>query len=97
MGRYIARRFLWTLVVLFVLSLVTFALEHAVPGGPFDREKKLPSEIIKNLEARYHLDEPYWKQYLRFLNDALIPRIARGQPKSMLEEALINIKLWDDY
>jgi ABC-type dipeptide/oligopeptide/nickel transport system permease component len=97
MGRYIARRFLWTLLVLLVLSFVTFALTRAVPGGPFDREKSLPPEILKNLEARYHLDEPFGKQYLRYLNDVLIPRITARKPTPVLEEYLINIKLWNGY
>jgi len=83
-------------LVLFIVSLITFAMEHAVPGGPFDQEKKLPEEIIKNLEARYHLDEPYWKQYSLYLQDVLVPRITTGQPTSMLDEALINIKLGED-
>ena len=97
MGRYVIRRFLWMLLVLFVISMITFAMEHAVPGGPFDREKKLPDEILANLEAKYHLDEPYWKQYARFLNDLLVPRIVTERPTSMLEEALINVKLGDNY
>jgi ABC-type dipeptide/oligopeptide/nickel transport system permease component len=97
MGRYIARRFSWMLLVLFVISLITFAMEHAVPGGPFDREKKLPEEIIANLEKRYHLDEPYWKQYARFLYDVLVPRITTKQPTSMLEETMINVKLGGGY
>ncbi len=97
MGRYVVRRVLWMLLVLFVISLITFAMEHSVPGGPFDREKKLPEEIIANLEKRYHLDEPYWKQYMRFLYDVLVPRIAKGESTSMLEEALINVKLGGDY
>jgi ABC-type dipeptide/oligopeptide/nickel transport system permease component len=90
MGRYIARRFLWTLLVLLVLSFVTFALTRAVPGGPFDREKSLPPEILKNLEARYHLDEPFGKQYLRYLNDVLIPRITARQPTPILEEISVQ-------
>ena len=45
MGRYIVRRLLWMIVVLFVVSVITFGLMHAVPGGPFDREKALPQEI----------------------------------------------------
>lgn len=97
MGRYIVRRFLWTLLVLLVLSFVTFALSHAVPGGPFDREKSLPPEILKNLEARYHLDEPYMKQYLRYLYDVFIPRITARPTTPILEEYLINIKLWNGY
>ncbi len=96
MGRYVVRRFLWMLVVLLFVSLITFAMEHAVPGGPFDREKKLPEEIIRNLEARYHLDEPYWKQYALYLQDVLVPRITTEQPISMLDESLINVKLGGD-
>lgn len=74
MGRYILRRLLWMILVLLVVSAITFGLMHAVPGGPFDREKALPPEIMANLNARYHLDEPLWMQYLRYLYDVLIPR-----------------------
>lgn len=95
MGRYIIRRVLWMLLVLFFISLITFAMEHAVPGGPFDREKKLPEEIMANLEAKYNLDEPYWKQYALYLRDLLVPRIVTEQPTSMLEEALFNVKVGD--
>ena len=64
MFAYIIRRTFWAAIILLILSLVTFTLMHMIPGGPFDREKKLPSEIIANLEAYYNLDEPFWKQYL---------------------------------
>jgi len=40
---------------------------HAIPGGPFSAEKALPPEIIKNLEAKYHLDQPLWKQYVDYM------------------------------
>ena len=67
MGRYIIRRFLWMIPVLLFISIVTFALMHAVPGGPFDREKPLPAEIIANLNRHYGLDQPLWKQYTDYL------------------------------
>ncbi len=67
MFAYIIRRIFWSVIILLILSLITFTLMHIIPGGPFDREKKLPSEIIANLEAYYHLDEPFWKQYLNYL------------------------------
>ncbi len=35
MGRYFVRRLLWMVLVLFVVSAITFGLMHAVPGGPF--------------------------------------------------------------
>ncbi|HLN85241.1 MAG TPA: ABC transporter permease [Candidatus Limnocylindrales bacterium] len=55
------------LVVLWVVATVTFLLLRLAPGGPFDSERKLPPEVIANLEAKYHLDEPVWQQYLRYL------------------------------
>ena len=67
MARYIVRRFLWMIPVLFFISIVTFSLSHAVPGGPFDREKRLPAEIIANLNKHYGLDQPMWKQYTDYM------------------------------
>ncbi len=67
MGRYITRNLLWMVPVLVFISVVTFALSHAVPGGPFDREKALPAEIIANLNRHYGLDQPLWKQYADYM------------------------------
>jgi ABC-type dipeptide/oligopeptide/nickel transport system permease component len=53
--------------VLLFISVVTFALSHAVPGGPFDQEKALPAEIIANLNRHYGLDQPLWKQYTDYM------------------------------
>jgi len=61
------KRLFHGLVVLWVVATVTFLLLRLAPGGPFDSERKLPPEVIANLEAKYHLDEPVWKQYLRYL------------------------------
>lgn len=97
MARFISRQLLELAFKLFIISIVTFGLMHLVPGGPFTREKRLPEEIIANLEAKYHLDEPLWKQYLRFLNDVLVPRITKEQPKTMLDETLINVQLISGY
>jgi len=71
MINYIIRRILWAIPVLLVISLITFSLGHIIPGGPFDREKTLPKEIIANLEAYYGLDDPLWKQYTDYLWNAL--------------------------
>jgi len=61
------KRFFHGLVVLWVVATLTFLLLRIAPGGPFDSERKLPPEVIANLEAKYHLDEPVWQQYLRYL------------------------------
>ena len=54
--------------LLLVISFLAFSLMKLAPGGPFDRERKPASpEIERNLMRKYHLDEPFWKQYLRYL------------------------------
>lgn len=94
MGRYIARRLLYMLVVLVVISVITFGLMHAVPGGPFDREKALPPEIMKNLNERYHLDDPLWKQYLGYMNAVFIPHFTTTPPSTSLEDDfLMNVNI----
>jgi oligopeptide transport system permease protein len=56
--------------LLLLISFLAFVLVRLAPGGPFDRERKPASpEIERNLRAKYHLEEPLWKQYGRFLND----------------------------
>jgi oligopeptide transport system permease protein len=69
---YFLRRIVFAIPLLLVISALAFALVHAAPGGPFDRERKPASpEIEHNLKAKYHLDEPVWKQYGRYLGDLL--------------------------
>jgi oligopeptide transport system permease protein len=70
-GRYIARRALWTIPVLFCISLITFVLMHNVPGGPWDSEKNLAPAVLENLNRRYNLDKPAWQQFLLFLSGAV--------------------------
>ena len=65
---YFLKRILFLIPLLLVISFLAFALVRAVPGGQFDRERKPASpEIERNLLAKYHLDEPLWQQYGRWL------------------------------
>ncbi|HEV8696831.1 MAG TPA: ABC transporter permease [Candidatus Limnocylindrales bacterium] len=65
---YIVRRVLWLIPVLFVVSVITFGLMHAVPGGPFDREKNLRGGVIARLNEKYGLDKPVPEQYVRWVS-----------------------------
>lgn len=67
MARFLLKRIVHGMVVLWVVATFTFVLLRLTPGGPFDRERKLPAEVIANLEAKYKLDEPLPKQYGRYL------------------------------
>jgi oligopeptide transport system permease protein len=67
---YFLRRFALLFPLLLLISFLAFVLVRVAQGGPFDRERKPASpEIERQLQAKYHLDEPVWKQYLRFLRD----------------------------
>ncbi|MGE5623625.1 MAG: ABC transporter permease, partial [Methanocella sp.] len=69
--RYTLRRLLSIILTLWVVATGTFMLMHAIPGGPFASEKQLPPEIMANIEARYHLNDPLWKQYANYMTDLL--------------------------
>ncbi len=88
MAAYILRRILYMFVVLFVVSGITFVLMHAVPGGPFDGEKKLPAEIQANKEKYYHLNDPLYVQFFSYLSEVILPRVTTQVP---------TLKSNDDY
>ena len=73
MARFLIKRLLHGFTVLWVVATLTFVLMHITPGGPFDRERRLPPEVLANIAAKYHLDEPWLSQYVRYLKG-----IARG-------------------
>jgi oligopeptide transport system permease protein len=65
---YFLKRLLMLGPLLIIISFLAFVLVHLAPGGPFDRERRPASpEIERALQAKYHLDEPVLKQYLRYL------------------------------
>lgn len=69
MFRFLAMRLIYGIVVVWAVASLTFLLMHVVPGGPFDTEKKFPPEILANIRAKYHLDQPLWRQYVLYLKD----------------------------
>lgn len=71
MAAYALRRLLWLGPALLFISLVTFGLMHAVAGGPWDQERPLPASAVENLNRKYGLDKPLWRQYLDFVSNAL--------------------------
>jgi len=67
MTSLLLKRLVYGVIVLWAVATLTFILLRLAPGGPFDSERKLPPEIIANLEAKYHLNEPVLEQYIRYL------------------------------
>lgn len=71
MWTYALRRLLAAIPTLLAVITVCYLLLHLTPGGPFDSEHKLSEAVLANLQAKYHLNEPLWKQYLLYLNSLL--------------------------
>ena len=67
MLRLFLRRLLESIPTLLILIAVTFFMMRMAPGGPFDSEKRLAPEVEANLRAAYHLDEPLYQQFGRYL------------------------------
>lgn len=65
---YFLRRILTFIPLLLIITFTAFVLARSMPGSPFDKERAPASpEIERALKAKYHLDEPLVKQYLRYL------------------------------
>lgn len=69
---YIIKRIAGACIVLWVIITITFGLMHAIPGGPFTQEKKLPPAVMATVEERYHLNDPLWKQYVDYVGHAAV-------------------------
>ena len=71
MGRYVAARVAAILGTLCIISLLVFALMHAIPGGPFDEDRMPLSAASKaNILRSFGLDRPLWQQYVLYLWNA---------------------------
>jgi len=70
--RYVIRRFLISVLTIFIVFVITFILMHSVPGGPFLGEKTLPANIMHNLQVKYGLDQPMYVQFFNYLKNALV-------------------------
>ena len=67
MGRFIIKRMIQMFITLYLVVTATFFLMHAIPGGPFTREKPLPPAVIKALEEKFKLNQPLHMQYFDYV------------------------------
>jgi peptide/nickel transport system permease protein len=75
MGRYLLSRFLQSLLLLLLVSMISFAILHLAPGGPLSQflsTGNLGAEDVQRLMAQYGLDRPLPVQYLEWLGRLLI-------------------------
>jgi len=66
-GNYYVKRVLSAILTLFLIATITFFMMHALPGGPFSRERALPAAVEAALNAKYNLDAPLLVQYTDYM------------------------------
>lgn len=71
MVKYVIKRILLAILTVFIICAITFFLMHAIPGGPFNREKALSQATIDALNARYNLDKPVVEQFFIYMGELL--------------------------
>lgn len=67
MAKYYFKRIIVAIITILLIATITFFMMHAIPGGPFTRERPVPDEIMKALNEKYHLDDPLFKQYVDYM------------------------------
>src|SRR3954453_14973691 len=75
MGRYITRRILWVILLLFVVSAVTFLIFYTLPSADpaVLRAGRQPSPaLIAQIRHSLGLDEPIYVQYYRYMKDIIL-------------------------
>ncbi|MBP7030770.1 MAG: ABC transporter permease subunit [Spirochaetes bacterium] len=71
MFKFLLRRFLSSILTMLIIITVAFFMIRAVPGDPFSTEKNMPDEVRLNIERKFHLDQPLWKQYLMYMSNLI--------------------------
>ena len=71
MLKFMIKRILVAIPTLLILISISFVLVHSAPGSPFTDDRDIPPEIMKNIEAKYHLDKPLYVQYVYYLKDVV--------------------------
>ncbi len=74
MGRYILRRLLQMIPVFLGATFLIYYLVYSVPGDPFAGkcgDRPCPPAFVAKLTAEFNLNDPVWKQYLKYLSNLL--------------------------
>ncbi len=73
MLKYIGRRLILMLVVMFGISIITFCISHLVPGDPLaanlGQTAMSDPEIVAAYEAKWGLDQPLHVQYINYMKN----------------------------
>src|SRR4051812_2418441 len=73
MTRFLVRRLIQSVFILLGVSILSFGLMHAAPGGlvGFYSDPRIPPSTIQRLEEQFGLRDPVPVQYLKWLGNAV--------------------------
>ena len=64
MKKYIAKRVIYMLITMLIITAATFFLMHSIPGDPLSyMARNLPEQTRENYYATYGLDKPVYEQF----------------------------------
>lgn len=89
MLKFILRRCLEAIPTLFILITISFFMMRLAPGSPFTGERALPPEVLANIEAKYHLNDPIMTQYFSYLK-----QLAHGDFDHRLNTKITRSTIW---
>ena len=89
MLKFILRRCLEAIPTLFILITISFFMMRLAPGSPFTGERTLPPEVMANIEAKYHLNDPIMTQYFSYLK-----QLAHGDFGPSFKYKIIRSMTW---
>jgi len=75
MGAYITRRLLWTLLLLWVVSGITFLVFNVLPSADpalLRAGRRAEPEIVQNIRETFGLDKPIYVQYWEYMKDVFL-------------------------
>lgn len=72
MFAYVMRRLAVAIPTLLLLIIISYVLMHFAPGGPFSKDREIPAAVLANLNAKYGLDDPLWKQIWDYLYGVVV-------------------------
>src|SRR4051812_11988324 len=72
MVKFVIRRIIWTITVILLVVLFTFMMMRQINGNPFQvTGRAVPASIQPNLDRKYHLNEPWYTQYLYYVEGVM--------------------------
>ena len=68
MVTFLVRRLWAGAITLLAIATLAFLVVRLSPGSPFTSEKNVSPEVRLNIERKYGLDKPLWRQYLTMMS-----------------------------